>query len=177
VAQTKAEGRALEFDFPALRVGVADDPRGPTGVTVFWFPARVSAAVDVRGGAPGTAETDLLRLGYEEPTVDAIVFAGGSAYGLEASAGVRAELLATGERGTGFDRVAVVPSAIVYDWGGRNNAHYPDAELGRAALRAARSGHFPLGAHGAGSHVSVGKYFGPRYRERAGQGGAFRQVG
>ena len=66
---------------------------------------------------------------------------------------------------------------MVYDFRGRPNAIYPDKELGRAALRAARPGRFPLGARGAGRSVHVGKFFGPRYMEAAGQGGAFRQVG
>src|SRR5262249_7149847 len=64
-----------------------------------------------------------------------------------------------------------------FDFRGRTNSVYPDKDLGRAALRAARPGRFFQGARGAGRHVSVGKYFGPRYHEPSGQGGAFRQVG
>jgi L-aminopeptidase/D-esterase-like protein len=133
--------------------------------------------VDVRGGAPSASGTDVLRLGYESAIVDAVVIAGGSSYGLEAADGVRAELLASGKNGTRFTNVATIPAAIVFDFVGRENSVYPDKALGRAALRSARSGRFLQGAHGAGRFVTVGKYFGPKYRETSGQGGAFRQVG
>jgi len=160
-----------------MLIGTAEYEEGPTGATVFAFPKRAAAAIDVRGGGPGTTGSDILRLGYEASFVDAIVFAGGSGYGLEAVDGVRAELLATGKRGTRFDDVATVPGAIVYDFRGRTNSVYPDKALGRAALRAARPGRFFQGARGAGRHVSVGKYFGPMYREPSGQGAAFHQLG
>lgn len=108
--------------------------------------------------------------------LDAICFAGGSWYGLEAASGVRAELLATKYKNP-FEEVANVAGAIVYDFPGRTNAIYADKELGRAAFKAARPNHFPLGRRGAGRNVSVGKYLGRDYREQAGQGGAFRQTG
>jgi L-aminopeptidase/D-esterase-like protein len=116
-------------------------------------------------------------LGYDTPSVDAITLAGGSAYGLEAADGVRAELLATGKRDASRWNIASVPAAIIYDFGARTNTIYADKELGRAALRAAVTGRFPLGARGAGRSASVGKYFGYSYGEPAGQGAAFRQVG
>ena len=159
--RTAFDGPALVFDFDSILIGTAEYEEGPTGTTVFAFPKRATVAIDVRGGGPGTTGSDILRLGYETPFVDAIVFAGGSAYGLEAADGVRAELLTTGKRGTGFDDVAIVPGAIVFDFLGRTNSVYPDKHLGRASLRAARPGRFFQGARGAGRHVSVGKYFGP----------------
>src|SRR5207253_1303807 len=67
--------------------------------------------------------------------------------------------------------------AIIFDWGPRDNAIYPDKELGRAALRAARAGAFPLGPRGAGRSATAGKLFAHEEGEPAGQGGAFRQVG
>ncbi len=73
--------------------------------------------------------------------------------------------------------IPIVAGAIIFDWGRRDNAVYPDKELGRAALRAAREGIFPLGPHGAGRSASVGKVFDYEEGEPAGQGGAFRQVG
>ena len=79
---------ALEFDFPGLAIGVAEYAEGPTGCTVFHFPKGATGVADVRGGAPGTILT------HREGWVDAICLAGGSVYGLEASAGVNAELLA-----------------------------------------------------------------------------------
>jgi L-aminopeptidase/D-esterase-like protein len=173
-------GPALQFDFPALRIGVAEYEEGPTGVSVFWFPKKVFAAVDVRGGAPGTIMTDGLQQGYADddaPWVDAICFAGGSCYGLEAASGVMMELLAQRGQSTRWNDIAIVPGAIVFDFNNRANSIHPDRELGRAALQAARTGRFPLGAHGAGRFVHAGGFFGPSYRERSGQGGAFRQVG
>ncbi|MDQ3258284.1 MAG: P1 family peptidase [Acidobacteriota bacterium] len=174
--RTSFEGAQLEFNFPSLQIGVAEYEEGPTGATVFYFPKGAAATVDVRGGAPGTTNTDWLQLGYGGLGLDAICFAGGSWYGLEAASGVRAELLATKTKDP-FTEVANVAGAIVYDFPGRMNTIYADKELGRAALRAARPNRFPLGARGAGRFVSVGKYIGSNYREQSGQGGAFRQSG
>jgi L-aminopeptidase/D-esterase-like protein len=70
-----------------------------------------------------------------------------------------------------------VTGAVVFDFRGRNNSVHPDKQLGRAAIQAARPGHFPLGARGAGRLVNVGKFFGPAFMESSGQGGAFRQTG
>lgn len=161
-------GRALRFDFPGLEVGVAEYDEGPTGCTVFHFPAGAACATDVRGGAPGVLG------GYE--WVRAVCFAGGSLYGLEAAAGVAAELLARGGYEVGWTSVAPVSAAIVFDFR-RGNSIYPDKELGRAALRAARPGAFPLGARGAGRSCTVGKTFALERGESAGQGGAFREHG
>ena len=169
VARTEVAGRTLEFDFPSLRVGVAEYEEGPTGCTVFHFPARARVATDVRGGSPGTVG------GYE--WVDAICLAGGSLYGLEALAGVAAEVLAAREYAVGWTEIALVSGAIIFDYGPRANAVYPDKALGRAALRSARSGLFPLGPRGAGRSATCGKTFAFERGEPAGQGGAFRQLG
>src|ERR1700740_274924 len=177
VPLTSFSGPVLEFDFPDLHIGVAEYAEGPTGATVFYFPAGAMATVDVRGGAAATVNTERLRLGPERPSVRAIVLPGGAGYGLEAAAGVMAELLEREPQATHWESVPTVSGAVVYDFRCRLNAIYPDKELGRAALRAARPRRFPLGARGAGRSVHVGKFFGPRYMEAAGQGGAFRQVG
>src|SRR5262245_24296660 len=180
IPKTSFERPAVEFDFPSLRIGVAEYEEGPTGTTVFYFPKRAFAAVDVRGGAPGTLMTDGIRFGYDDtdaPRVDAICFAGGSCYGLEAATGVMAEILSMKGNSNKKEDIAYVPGAIVFDFNHRTNAVHPDKELGRAAFKAAKAGRFPLGPRGAGRFVHVGGYFGPKYRERSGQGGAFRQVG
>lgn len=174
--QVSFEGPYLEFDFPSVQIGVAEYEEGPTGVTVFYFPKGAVAAVDVRGGAPGTTNTDWLQLGFDFPTLDAVCFAGGSWYGLEAASGVRAELLATTQPDP-LKEVANVAGAIVYDFPGRTNSVHPDRELGRAALRSVRPNRFLLGARGAGRFVHVGKYPDGNHKERAGQGGAFREIG
>jgi len=173
-------GGELVFDFPGLEIGVAEYDQGPTGATVFLFPKGFrGAAVDIRGGAPGTLFTDALRLGDDPaPTAgaNAICFAGGSSYGIVAAMGVQAELLSSGRADTKWDgNVAFVPAAIIFDFAVRYNAIYPDKELGRAALRAARPGRFPLGARGAGRSAGQGGYF--REGEPSGQGGAVRQIG
>src|SRR5215211_941740 len=167
--RTTFSGRTLELDFPSLRIGVAEYGEGPTGCTVFHFPERARVATDVRGGSPGTIG------GYE--WVDAICLAGGSLYGLEAAAGVAAELLATRAYAVGWTEIALVSGAIIFDFGPRANAVYPDKALGRAALRAARAGVFPLGPRGAGRSATCGKTFAFERGEPAGQGGAFRQLG
>lgn len=177
--KTSFDAPALEIDFPSLHIGVAEYEEGPTGATVFYFPKKVMAVVDVRGGAPGTTYTDGLRLGYDSRWVDAISFAGGSAYGLEAASGVSAEIRAIRENAGEWGNIVIVPGAIIFDLGPRRfNTIYPDKELGRAALRAARPGRFPLGAYGAGRFATQGSYFGDfEFRQHSGQGGAFRQVG
>jgi L-aminopeptidase/D-esterase-like protein len=182
VSAGQAGAQELRFDFPGLRVGVAEYEAGPTGATVFYFPGKVKAAVDVRGGAPGTINTDALRLGYESRMMDAIVFAGGSWYGLAAATGVADEIKATRAGAGEWSSIAGVVAAIVFDLGDRRlTTVTPDYELGRAALRAASSGRFPLGARGAGRFVMQGTYFAAAggYTDwpHSGQGGAFRQIG
>ena len=162
--------RELSFDWPALEIGVAEYDEGPTGCTVLHFPAGAALATDVRGGSPGT-------LGAAYEWVHAITLAGGSLYGLEAASGVAAELLAEREHATGWTDIPLVTGAIIFDFGPRANAIYPDKELGRAAYRARRAGSFPLGATGAGRSATVGKTFEYEQGEPAGQGGAFRELG
>ncbi|HEX4773588.1 MAG TPA: P1 family peptidase [Bryobacteraceae bacterium] len=176
IPRTSLDGKFLDLDFPAVHIGTAEYEEGPTGATVFYFPNRVTAAVDVRGGGPATVFTDILRLGSEKPIVSAISFAGGSAYGLAAAGGVAAEIRDTKTGTPEWNNIAVVPGAIIYDLAPRRfNKVTPDEALGRAALRAARPGRFLLGAHGAGRFAVQGSYFGtPTY---SGQGGAFHQAG
>jgi L-aminopeptidase/D-esterase-like protein len=166
---TQFDGPVLEFDFPAFRVGVAEYREGPTGCTVFHFPEGAMTAIDIRGGTPGT-------LG-NHPWNHAICLAGGSFYGLEAAAGVAAELFARRGYSRGFNDIARVSGAVIYDYTWRNNAIYPDGRLGRAALRSGRAGVFPLGARGAGCSATVGKGIDPDQAEPSGQGGAFREFG
>jgi L-aminopeptidase/D-esterase-like protein len=109
--------------------------------------------------------------------VHAICFAGGSLYGLEAACGVAAELMARRGHTVGWDEIELVVGAIIYDFGRRENAIYPDAGLGRAALRTVREGIFPLGARGAGRSATVGKTFSFEEGEPSGQGGAYRRIG
>jgi len=164
-----SDGPVLEFDFPSFRVGVAEYPEGPTGCTVFHFAEPAATAVDQRGGAVGATGNHELN--------HAICLAGGSSYGLEAAAGVSAELFAQWGYPREFDRIAEVSGAIIYDFRPRDNAVYPDKQLGRLALRTARPNWFPLGARGAGCSARCGRGPEQKGRQPSGQGGAFRQVG
>ena len=124
---------------------------------MLYFPTPVVAAVDVRGGAPGTVNTDVLRLAYDDPVANAIVLSGGSSYGLSAATGVANALKDMITDAGNFDDVAVVAGAIIFDLGDRRfNTITPDEELGRAALAGARAGWFPLGARGAGRFAMQG---------------------
>ena len=170
VPRTSFEGPELRFELQGLAIGVAEYDEGPTGCTVFLFPDGAHLSADIRGGSPG-----IVGGGYE--WTNAICLAGGSLYGLEATSGVAAELLKQRGYATGWTEIPLVTGAIIFDYGPRDNAVYPDKELGRAAVRAARTGIFPLGRRGAGRSATVGKTFEFSGGEPGGQGAAFRAVG
>ena len=173
---TDIKGPTLDFDWPAIQIGVGSYEKGPTGLTIIHFKTRASVAVDVRGGAPGTVNSDGLRNGYGAAFTDAIVFTGGSAYGEEAITAVATGLKNLGLRAGDWNSVAFVPGAVIYDFGPRRlNEIYPDKRLAHATLRAMRPGVFPLGAQGAGRMAMQGGYFG--CLAHSGQGGAYRQIG
>ncbi len=154
-------------DVPGIRVGQAQrtDDGWLTGVTVVVAPeGGAVGGVDVRGGGPGTRETDLLDPRNAVDRVDAIVLTGGSAPGLASVDGVVRRLLAAG---TGYpvggpehpDHVVpIVPAAVVFDLGrGGVFAHHPDATLGAEAYDAALAGpEVRQGSHGAGTGCRVG---------------------
>lgn len=141
-------------DVEGLLVGQAQDDKVKTGVTVLTSDRPFTAAVHVMGGAPGTRETDLLAPDKTVQKVDALVLAGGSAFGLDAAGGVADALR---EEGRGFVagpvRVPIVPSAILFDLvngGDKDWARNPYKALGREAY-AARGTKVALGSHGAGT--------------------------
>src|SRR5262249_51659787 len=132
-------------------------------------------AIDVRGGAPGTVNSDAARLSGDEGFVSAVVLSGGSAYGLSSATGVANALKEASPDPGNWRNVAVVMGAIIFDLGDRRyNAITPDDALGRAALKAARPGGVPTGAVGGGRFAMQGGYFD---RQHSGQGAAFRQAG
>src|SRR5882672_5441730 len=105
-------------DVPGILVGQAEDRGGISGTTVVLAEAPAVASVDVRGGAPGSRETELLAPGTLVDRIDAIVLSGGSAFGLDAAAGVMDWLLEAGRGFTiGSARVPIVPAAILFDLG------------------------------------------------------------
>lgn len=156
-----AGSRNLISDVPGILVGQAEDHACLSGTTVLLAEAPAIAAVDVRGGAPGSRETELLDPSTLVERVDAIVLSGGSAFGLDAAAGVMDWLA---EHGRGFQvrdvRVPIVPAAILFDLGIAGREHWnvepPYRALGRAAIRTAGVD-FALGNAGAGLGAKAGR--------------------
>ncbi|MBB4266665.1 P1 family peptidase [Roseospira visakhapatnamensis] len=140
-------------DVPGLGVGQAEDPAARTGVTVVLPDAPAVAAVDQRGGGPGTRETDLLDPVNTVEAIHALVLSGGSAFGLEAAAGVTTWLAA---RGIGFPVgqaiVPIVPSAILFDLQNGGDKAWGDTPPYRALGRAACENAMEAGpAHALGN--------------------------
>ncbi len=156
---------------PGIRVGHHTLSARPTGCTVVLAESQGTvAAVDVRGAAPGTRETDLLNPVNSVDRVHAIVLSGGSAFGLDTATGVMRYLE---ERGTGFKAgphtIPIVPAAVLIDLSvGKNPSIRPDANCGYRAAQAATSAPVAEGNVGAGAGATVGKSAG---RERAMKGG------
>ncbi|MBI2913358.1 MAG: P1 family peptidase, partial [Chloroflexi bacterium] len=152
-----------------IRAGHWTHAEAATGCTVVLCDDGATASADVRGGAPGTRETDLLRPGNLVDRLQAVLLTGGSAYGLDAAAGVMRWLE---EHGHGFPAgagvVPIVVGAVLFDLSlGRSDLR-PDADAGYAACRAARDGAVPEGSVGAGTGAAVAKALG---LERALKGG------
>jgi L-aminopeptidase/D-esterase-like protein len=156
-----------------ITVGHAHDVAALTGCTVILFPFGSTCAADVRGGAPGTRETDLLAPHAMVQSIDAICLAGGSAYGLAAATGVMDWLR---ERGIGFDvrvaKVPIVPAAVLFDLALGRSDRWPDAAMGYAACDAAHAGPVAEGCVGAGIGAAVGKIMGIRQATKGGVGSA-----
>ena len=166
-------------DVPGVRVGHWTDTAGGTGCTVVLATDDGAAAgVDVRGSAPGTRETDLLRPTALVDRINAICLAGGSAFGLAAADGVMRRLA---ERGIGFATgvrpVPIVPAAILFDLAVGDPAAFPDPDAGYAATVAAESndGHLE-GRIGAGTGATVAKLGGVEGASPGGVGSAARRL-
>ena len=134
--------------FPAgYRIGHASDFDRRTGCTVILPPPGTIAAVDVRGGAPGTRETGVFTPGNLVSEIHGLLFTGGSAFGLAAASGVMAWLR---REGCGFAvgpaRVPIVAGAVIFDLAVGDPEAFPDAEMGEAACRAATGGPVAAGA-------------------------------
>ncbi len=152
----------LLTDVEGLAVGHAVDERVRTGVTVILPAGRAACSVDVRGGGSGTRETDLLRPEAAAQAVDAICLAGGSAFGLDAAAGMM-PWLARQRRGfqvQGFT-VPIIPAAILFDLHNGGDKDWADnppyRRLGREACENAAAGAFALGNAGAGYGAAAGR--------------------
>jgi len=160
-------------DVPGIRVGHWTSERRPTGCTAIICEQGAVAGVDVRGGGPGTRETDLLRPEATIEKAHAISLSGGSAYGLATADGVMRYLE---EKGIGFRAgrsvVPIVPAAILFDLGIGDGSIRPDRESGYAAAKAATADPVEQGSIGAGAGATVGKMLGASRAMKGGLGSA-----
>jgi len=160
-------------ELPGVRVGHWTDPAARTGCTVVLLPRRTVASGEVRGGAPGTREWDLLAPERMAPHVDAVVLSGGSAFGLAACDGVARWCE---ERGIGLETpagcVPIVVGAVLFDLGVGDPSVRPGPEAGYAAADAATGGAVAIGTVGAGTGATVGKWRGADAAQPAGIGTA-----
>lgn len=165
-------------DIRGIEVGHAQDTEALTGCTVILCRKGAVAGVDVRGSAPGTRETDLLNPVNLVEKVHAVVLAGGSAFGLDAAAGVM-KYLEENKIGfnTGAAKVPIVPAAILYDLNLGHADVRPDASMGYLAAASASSAAPAEGNVGAGTGASVGKMFGARLATKSGVGTASMTIG
>jgi L-aminopeptidase/D-esterase-like protein len=158
---------------PGIRVGHWTDREGATGCTVVLCPPGTTGSCDVKGGAPGTRETDAIRPGTSVPEIHAVLLTGGSAFGLAAADGVQRWLE---QRAIGFDvgvaRVPIVPAAVLFDLGVGDAGARPDAASGLAACESATDGEVAEGSVGAGTGATVAKHPDPEAAWKGGIGTA-----
>jgi len=163
---------------PGVRVGHVTDPVGLTGCTVILPDRPAVGGVEIRGWACGVHGLEFLDPRHLVPTLDGVVLAGGSAFGLEAIWGVMAYLE---EQGVGFPvpRTVVphVAGAIIFDLAVGDHGARPDRAMGYAACAAARAGPVAEGNVGAGTGATVGKLYGPERAMRGGLGCATVEQG
>lgn len=161
-----------------VSVGHWSDMEALTGVTVMVFPEPNVAAVEIRGAGPGTREIGLLSPGMRVETVQALVFSGGSAYGLGTADGVMRELEADG-RGHPKDPwvVPIVPAAIIFDLMVGDGSVRPGPAEGALAYRAASTEPVPLGSVGAGTGATISNWRGPKAAQKGGIGSSARPAG
>jgi len=165
-------------DVAGLRVGHFTDTRRPTGCTVVLFDNGAVAGVDVRGGSPGTRETDLLQPVNLVPKVNALLLSGGSAFGLDAATGVMHFLA---EHGQGFRVgkavVPIVPAAILFDLHLGDPSIHPNAQSGYLACQIASNKAVAEGCVGAGAGATLGQLFGTESAMKSGIGTCSQKIG
>ncbi|MBP2643193.1 MAG: peptidase [Firmicutes bacterium] len=171
----------LFSEIPSIKVGHMQDLDYGTGCTVIIYekPEGAAAGVDVRGGAPGTRETDLLKSENSVQAINAIVLSGGSAFGLDAAGGVMQFLE---EKGLGYDvgvtRVPIVPQAILFDLSFGNHTIRPDKFMAyKACQNAFQDMTWKDGNTGAGTGATVGKIRGMNYAMKGGLGSFCYKLG
>lgn len=165
-------------DIPGIHIGHAGNQVAATGCTVILCPEGATAGVDVRGGAPGTRETDLLNPVNYVDKIHGIILAGGSAFGLDAAAGVMQYLE---EQGSGFDvgvtKVPIVAGAVLFDLNCGDYRIRPDKRMGYEACLAAGKQDLAEGSVGAGTGATVGKIFGKEHAMKGGIGAMCLRTG
>lgn len=179
---SKKEGKVMKeikfTDIDGIKVGNAQNLEAATGCTVIICEEGATGGVDVRGGSPGTRETDLLEPENLVDKIHAVVLAGGSAFGLDAASGVMKYLE---ERNIGFDvqvtKVPIVASAVLFDLGIGDFRVRPDFNMGYEACLNATDKECPNGNVGAGTGATVGKFFGPNRAMKGGLGSYAVQIG
>lgn len=163
---------------PGFKIGQAENKKALTGCTVILCEDRTVGGVDQRGGAPGTRETDLLRPMHLVENVNAVLLAGGSAFGLDAAAGV---MRYCEDHGKGFPvgptRVPIVPAAVLMDLTVGDHKVRPDAVMGYAACQNASNEEPAQGNVGAGTGATVGKILGMGQAMKGGIGHAALDLG
>lgn len=165
-------------DVPGIKVGHYTNEEAATGCTVILCEKGAVAGVDVRGSAPGTRETDLLRPMNLVERVHAILLSGGSAFGLDAAGGVMHYLE---EQGIGYEtlaaKVPIVPAAILFDLDIGSSKIRPGVEAGYKACLAATEKKIAEGCVGAGTGATVGKFLGVERAIKSGLGTASCKIG
>ncbi|GMG95445.1 P1 family peptidase [Tepidimicrobium xylanilyticum] len=161
-----------------IKVGHAQDIEAGTGCTVIICEEGATAGVDVRGGSPGTRETDLLNPQNLVDKIHAVMLSGGSAFGLDAASGVMKYLE---ERGIGFDvqitKVPIVCSAVLFDLTVGDYRVRPDFNMGYEACKNATNEECPNGNVGAGTGATIGKFLGMERAMKGGLGSYAIQIG
>jgi L-aminopeptidase/D-esterase-like protein len=165
-------------DIEGIKVGHAQNMEAATGCTAVLCEEGAAVGVDVRGGAPGTRETDLLNPVNLVEKIHAAIICGGSAFGLDAASGVMQYLE---ERGIGFDvqvtKVPIVCGAVLFDLAIGDPSVRPDKEMGYQACLNATNRECPEGNVGAGTGATVGKILGMERAMKGGLGACCFQVG
>lgn len=161
----------MAFIMDGVLVGHAQDAEALTGCSVILFPRGAVGGGEVRGGAPGTRETDLLGCMNLVEEINAILVAGGSAFGLAAADGVMSYLE---EKGMGFNtviaRVPIIPAAVIFDLSIGDSTRRPDAQMGYLASLSASEDLSAQGNVGAGMGATVGKVLGDAFCMKGGWG-------
>lgn len=166
-------------DVPGIQVGHATDTEAATGCTVIICPPGTVGGVDVRGGAPGSRETDLLRPENNVEEVTAVVLSGGSAFGLATADGIMRYLRENEmgyKTGAGFV-VPIVPAAILFDLMIGKTGVYPGAEMGYQAAQTASPEPVEQGTVGAGTGALIGAAMGKEFATKGGLGSASMDLG